>query len=109
MLPNDAAGKNAVLSQFVDRFHHDTKFRALAESDAHAALRSVGIKVPNGVRIRFANSAACAVDMMLDRADESMSAALDDDLLMQVTGGVTPIPSAADELRQFLDMFQRWR
>lgn len=106
----DALPPQKPLSQFVDRFHHDADFRALVESDAHTALRNVGIKVPNGVQIQFAASAANAIGMMLDRpADTTPStihAVLDDDLLQQVSGGVTATPGIDDELKEFLDLFQ---
>lgn len=100
---------NAVLSQFVDRFHQDRAFRSLAESDAHAALRSVGVRVPAGVSVRFAESAARAVGMMLDRPANGRAGALDDDLLAQVAGGAAPTAGNPDELRQFLGLFNLHR
>jgi hypothetical protein len=105
MLPKSSAvpAKNEMLSRFVDRFQQDGAFRSLAQRDAHAALQSVGIKVPNGINIQFADSAAAAVDRLLDQPPPAASATLDDTLLMHVTGGTGR--TAHDDLQAFLDLF----
>ena len=105
--------KREALSQFVDLFRHDLDFRALAESDAHAALRHIGIQVPQGLHIRFAASAASAIGMVLDGPNDiqyaptSTPVALDDEMLMQVNGGTTAATDIRDEFQQFFDSL--WR